>query len=124
MFERSRDHVLSAESEQHVAPCFTCNIMPPAGIHKLSPSRRGAICALRSAGFSYRAIAQQTHVSVSTAHYTVQRDQKHHMHHSLPRPGRPPTLSKRKQRSILCEIKKNCTASYQEIGDAVGDVTG
>ena len=39
--------------------------MPPAGIHKLSPSRRGAICALRSAGFSYRTIAQQTHVSLA-----------------------------------------------------------
>ncbi|TBU29481.1 hypothetical protein BD311DRAFT_661385, partial [Dichomitus squalens] len=89
--------------------------MPPAGICELSPSRRGAICILHSLGYSCREIAKQCNCAPSTVTYTVQRDRNYHTRNSLPRSGRPSTLTDRKIRLILHEVKKNRTTPYTGI---------
>lgn len=102
----------------------SCNYpMPPSGTHELSPSKRSAICALYSAGYSYCKIAKKMNIAHSTAHYTVKCDRQFHTRHSLPRSGHPPTLTKRKKCMILREVRKNQKTPYKGIAEAVGDVT-
>ena len=97
--------------------------MPPPGVLELSPSRRGAICALCREGLSMRQIAQKAKVAVSTVHYTLKHDENFHTRHSLPRSGRPSTLTDRKKRMVLRGIRNNRQAPYKEVAAAVGDIS-
>ena len=106
----------------HFSPSFltstTC--LPPPGVLELSPSHRGAICALHREGLSMRQIAQKAKVAV---HYTLKQDKNFHTCHSLPRSGRPSTLTDQKKRMVLREICNNQQAPYKEVAVAVGGIS-
>ncbi|RPD70493.1 hypothetical protein L226DRAFT_470223, partial [Lentinus tigrinus ALCF2SS1-7] len=92
--------------------------MPPPGFSELSPGRRAAICELHRAGWSYRHIADKTGVSTSTAWYTVQRERNFHTHESLPRSGRPSTLTDRKKRQVIRDLRNHRTSTFKAIADS------
>lgn len=97
--------------------------MAPAGTTELSPSKRGQIIALRNEGLSYQEIAKRVGVAKSTCYKTVKRNDLYHTRHSLPRSGRPRTLTPRAKRRIIRTIKKHRFWPYKWIGEEAGGYT-
>jgi transposase len=97
--------------------------MPRGHAPELTQAQRGAILILRKEGYAYRDIAQKVGVSVGVAYNTVERNVKHHSIQSLPRSGRPPTVSSTTRRAIMRTILQNRFDTYKMIAERLGFVS-
>jgi hypothetical protein len=88
--------------------------------HEWTPSKRGQVVALHMAGKSYREIQELEGVPRSSASDIVKHFSKHGHVYDLPCIGRPPIWTPRKERRIICSLKKDRFAPYKHIASALG----
>lgn len=82
-----------------------------------SPYIRGQIIALSKLGHKQAQIARDLQIPRSTVHDTIRLDPQRDNGESLPRSGRPKTLSPADERYILILIKRDPFITYREIRD-------
>ncbi|KAF8711952.1 DDE superfamily endonuclease, partial [Rhizoctonia solani] len=89
---------------------------------ELTEAQRGAILILRKEGYNYREIADAVKVSVGAAYNTVQRVVKYGQMKSLPRSGRPSSVSDTTRREIIRALRRNRFDTYKSISEQLGYV--
>ncbi|KAG9083039.1 DNA-directed RNA polymerase I subunit RPA2, partial [Ceratobasidium sp. 370] len=97
--------------------------MTRAGESELSEADWGHIIALRKEGYIYCDIAERIGVSPSCVYKTVQRYNKYGTYKSLPRSGRPCTLSPRTECLVLRNLRLHQFEPYKDIAKWVEGVS-
>lgn len=97
--------------------------MPRGHAPELTPLQRGAIIILHKEGYKYRDIAEKVGVSVGAAYATIKRLTVHHSVQSLPRSGRPSTVTDTTRRAIIRLLRTNRFDTYRMVSDRLGFVS-
>jgi transposase len=87
---------------------------------ELSPFLRGSIQTWAAVGLTREEIAKKTFLTPSTVKSTLQRNQFRDHGKTLDRPGRPPLLTTRDKRLILCIIRKSPKIKYKDLAKEAG----
>jgi transposase len=87
---------------------------------ELSPYARGIIKGMRQKGAKFQEIGDALQIPKSTVQYTVKKQPLRQEGKSLARPGQPPKLSSRDERSILRAIRTDPFISYKDIREKTG----
>jgi transposase len=82
---------------------------------ELSPHKRSVIEGLHKAGCSIKSISEVEATPRATVWNTIKNLNVRPKGHSLPRSGRPPTLSKVEKRSIIRFCCRKPKATYSEV---------
>ena len=82
---------------------------------ELSPHKRSVIEGMHRAGCSIQRISELENTPCATVYDTLKNFSTRPKGHSLPRSGRPPTLTRANKRAIIRFCRKNVKATYAEV---------